>query len=69
MKPHDAHLVDVIHTDGGFLGGAMPTGTVDFWPNAGLRCQPGCEVSRLPIPLSRKGTHTGKYNILFSRFL
>lgn len=55
MTPHDATLVDVIHTDGGFLGTPMATGSVDFWPNSGVRCQPGCELDSIPVPLSTEG--------------
>lgn len=46
-QPHlstsDARFVDIIHTDCGFYGNAMNTGTVDFFPNGGKRIQPGCQ--------------------------
>uniref|UniRef100_A0A2H1V975 SFRICE_028838 n=1 Tax=Spodoptera frugiperda TaxID=7108 RepID=A0A2H1V975_SPOFR len=47
----DAEFVDAIHTDGGGYGAPVPTGTADFWPNGGLRKQPGCPLFA-PIPLS-----------------
>lgn len=34
-------FVDVIHTDATFFGAPDPSGTADFWPNAG-RDQPNC---------------------------
>ncbi|XP_055303181.1 pancreatic lipase-related protein 2-like [Sitodiplosis mosellana] len=37
----DAKFVEVIHTNGAFLGIENPIGTVDFYPNTGLK-QPGC---------------------------
>ncbi|XP_055308392.1 pancreatic lipase-related protein 2-like [Sitodiplosis mosellana] len=46
-KPHerldseDAKYVEVIHTNGAFLGMHYPIGTVDFYPNNGLK-QPSC---------------------------
>ncbi|XP_029038589.2 pancreatic triacylglycerol lipase-like [Osmia bicornis bicornis] len=51
INPHlsasDADFVDIIHTDAGFFGLALATGTVDFFPNRGSRPQPGCTVSGL----------------------
>jgi len=38
----DADFVDVIHTNGGFGGAGVSTGTVDFYPNSGMLIQPGC---------------------------
>ena len=37
----DATFVDVLHTDALFEGSIEPVGTVDFYPNGGVR-QPGC---------------------------
>jgi len=36
-----ANFVDIIHTDGKFLGIAFPLGVADFYPNGGLE-QTGC---------------------------
>lgn len=38
----DARFVDIIHTDAGLFGAPISTGTIDFWPNGGVRIQPGC---------------------------
>lgn len=40
----DAEVVDVTHTDGGFFGYASTLGTVDFYPNGGIRFQRGCTI-------------------------
>lgn len=42
LSDQDADVVEVIHTDGGVLGFATPTGTVDFYPNGGTFVQPNC---------------------------
>ncbi|KAJ4428454.1 hypothetical protein ANN_24491 [Periplaneta americana] len=39
----DGVLVDAIHTCGGSLGFEEPIALVDFYPNGGLRPQPGCD--------------------------
>lgn len=52
----DAVFVDVIHTDAGFLGAPMATGTVDFWPNGGSRRQFGCPHGIFP-PFSENGEY------------
>ncbi|XP_017793317.1 PREDICTED: pancreatic triacylglycerol lipase-like [Habropoda laboriosa] len=38
----DADFVDIIHTDMGIYGLALSIGHVDFFPNFGIRAQPGC---------------------------
>lgn len=47
----DARFVDIIHTDSGFHGSSVSSGTVDFWPNYGHRTQPGCLLSNVYNPL------------------
>jgi hypothetical protein len=42
LDTSDAEYVDVIHSDGGFLGTLEPIGHVDFYPNGG-RAQRGCQ--------------------------
>ncbi|XP_063979839.1 pancreatic triacylglycerol lipase-like [Diachasmimorpha longicaudata] len=44
LSHKDAQFVDIIHTDAGAYGLARRTGSVDFWPNRGLRIQPGCPL-------------------------
>lgn len=50
LSSSDASFVDVIHTDSGFHGVAIKSGTVDFWPNYGHRYQPGCATSNVYDP-------------------
>ncbi|XP_046743816.1 pancreatic triacylglycerol lipase-like [Diprion similis] len=38
----DARFVDIIHTDAFVYGSGYASGGADFWPNQGLRLQPGC---------------------------
>lgn len=40
----DASFVDIIHTNGEALGEIWARGHIDFYPNYGLRSQPGCGV-------------------------
>jgi len=47
----DAGFVDVIHTDSGFHGTSVSSGTADFWPNYGHRYQPGCLLANVYNPL------------------
>ncbi|XP_012138644.2 phospholipase A1 member A-like [Megachile rotundata] len=42
LRASDAKFVDIIHTDSGVFGLALPTGSVDFYPNFGHAPQPGC---------------------------
>lgn len=46
LHSEDAHIVDVTHTDSGFFGYIGQLGTIDFYPNGGIRKQPGCELSK-----------------------
>ncbi|KAL3276261.1 hypothetical protein HHI36_020976 [Cryptolaemus montrouzieri] len=41
IDPDDAIFVDVIHTNGNYLGMISPCGHVDYYPNGGSH-QPGC---------------------------
>lgn len=41
----DAQFMDVVHTDAGQYGMKSPVGHVDFYPNGGVRAQPGCKDS------------------------
>lgn len=43
-----ARFVDVLHTDGDFYGSLEFIGTVNFYPNGGVRPQPDCQL----IPIS-----------------
>lgn len=45
LTAEDADMVDIIHTDRGFYGFPVSTGTVDFYPNGGTRYQPGCSAT------------------------
>ena len=46
LNPSCADLVDVIHTDGLFLGMLKALGHIDFYPNGGYN-QPGCPSESL----------------------
>ena len=46
LNPSCADLVDVIHTDGSFLGMLKAVGHIDFYPNGGYN-QPGCPSESL----------------------
>ncbi|XP_067004304.2 pancreatic triacylglycerol lipase [Anabrus simplex] len=39
-----AEMVDIIHTDIGFLGDLSPALAIDFYPNGGRSPQPGCGI-------------------------
>jgi len=45
LSHSDARFVDIIHTDYGFYGIGVTTGTVDFFPNNGRRVQSGCPLN------------------------
>lgn len=47
-----ADFVDIIHTDAGGFGQAIASGTADFWPNGGMRFEPGCPEVSVLAPLS-----------------
>lgn len=47
LNANDAKFVDVIHTDGGFLGYPWQMGDADFFPNRGIPLQPGCAQQEL----------------------
>lgn len=49
ISKSDAAFVDIIHTDAGVTGALRSTGTIDFWPNGGVRAQPGCPVDSDPL--------------------
>lgn len=51
INQDDAQFVDLIHTDSGFHGSSISSGTVDFWPNYGHRYQPGCLLSNIYNPI------------------
>ncbi|XP_076646271.1 phospholipase A1 isoform X2 [Halictus rubicundus] len=44
IKKTDAAVVVILHTDGGFYGTGIDTGTVDFYANKGVSPQPGCPI-------------------------
>ncbi|XP_043522378.1 phospholipase A1 1-like isoform X1 [Frieseomelitta varia] len=44
IRSTDAEAVVILHTDGGFYGAAINTGTVDFYANKGISVQPGCPI-------------------------
>jgi hypothetical protein len=45
LDASDAILVDAIHTCSGLLGFREPYAHVDFYPNKGIKSQPGCNPS------------------------
>ncbi|XP_077289223.1 pancreatic triacylglycerol lipase-like isoform X2 [Arctopsyche grandis] len=51
INANDAEFVDIVHTDAGFYGAPVATGSLDFWPNGGVGKQPGCPKFA-PVPLS-----------------
>ncbi|XP_017793226.1 PREDICTED: phospholipase A1 1-like isoform X1 [Habropoda laboriosa] len=44
IKSSDAEAVVILHTDGGFYGTPIDTGSVDFYANRGISLQPGCPI-------------------------
>ncbi|KZC03801.1 Venom phospholipase A1 [Dufourea novaeangliae] len=44
IRSNDAEAVVILHTDGGFYGTPIDTGTVDFYANKGVSPQPGCPI-------------------------
>ncbi|XP_076664504.1 phospholipase A1 isoform X2 [Andrena cerasifolii] len=44
VRSTDAEAVVILHTDGGFYGTPIDTGTVDFYANRGVSPQPGCPI-------------------------
>lgn len=56
----DAELVDIIHTNAGFLGKSKHLGHVDFYPNGG-HFQPGC-----PLDVTGACSHGRSYEIFAS---
>ncbi|XP_076181199.1 phospholipase A1 [Ptiloglossa arizonensis] len=44
IRPTDAEAVVILHTDGGFYGTPIDTGTLDFYANKGISPQPGCPI-------------------------
>jgi hypothetical protein len=60
LKPDDAHIVQVIHTDMLQAGAPIKSGTIDFYPNGGgvNGIQPGCPIfdtANTFNPLSKLG--------------
>lgn len=54
----DATFVDIIHTDDYVFGNFIQSGTADFYPNGGVRYQPGCPTVP-PLKISDPlGIHT-----------
>ncbi|XP_034241771.1 phospholipase A1-like [Thrips palmi] len=56
----DADLVDIIHTNAGYLGKTMHLGNVDFYPNGG-HFQPGC-----PFDVTGACSHGRAYEVFAS---
>ncbi|XP_043255836.1 lipase member H-like [Colletes gigas] len=44
IRSSDAEAVVILHTDGGFYGTPIDTGTIDFYANKGISPQPGCPI-------------------------
>ncbi|XP_065174106.1 lipoprotein lipase-like isoform X2 [Atheta coriaria] len=49
LSPDDAAFVDIVHTDGGWLGFRQSLGTTDFYPNGGTAVQPGCSLLKADV--------------------
>lgn len=60
LSTEDALFVDTIHTDSKRLGLPLSEGHANFWPNGGLRPQPGCRVSNLFYSITYADAFNGK---------
>lgn len=49
LDKSDAEFVDVIHTDSTVFGYPESIGHADFYPNAGIRTQPGCSYEEIRV--------------------
>lgn len=56
LTKEDAEFVDVIHTDGGVYGTSEALASADFYPNGGVRVQPGCSAWTFALSLTFSGT-------------
>ena len=66
LSRDDAVFVDVVHTDGGFLGFKFSIGTVDFYPNGGTAVQPGCSLLKVNVKYEdRKCYFTYYFDVKF----
>lgn len=55
LTKEDAEFVDVIHTDGGVYGTSEALASADFYPNGGVRVQPGCSAWTFAFSLTLNG--------------
>lgn len=49
LRKDDIGSIDCIHGDAGYYGMSHSVCTVDFWPNNGVRSQPGCPSTDAPV--------------------
>ena len=47
ISSESAKIVEIVHTNGGFLGNPFAIGDLDFYPNGGGVTQPGCKLDPL----------------------